>query len=115
MTEAAGYWIPAFAGMTRKVRAARVREVLANMSASGDRIHSSMVWLQRLSQPHLSSRFGAERQDRDPVAFRAEGMGKAVLAAGYWIPAFAGMTRKVRAVWVREVLADWSACRYRIH
>ncbi len=67
MTEVAGYWIPAFAGMTRKVRAARFREVLADWSASRYRIHSSMVRLQRLSQPRLSSRFGAKRQDRDPV------------------------------------------------
>ena len=115
MTEVAGYWIPACAGMTREVRAARVREALADWGAREYRIHSSMVWLQRLSQPRLSSRLGAQRQDRDPVAFKAEGMGKAVEAAGYWIPAFAGMTREVRAVRVREVLADWSARGYRIH
>ncbi len=81
--EAAGYWIPAFAGMTRKVRAVLVREALADWTARGCRLNSSMVRRLRLSQLRLSSRFGAQRQDRDPVAFRAEGMGKAVEAVGF--------------------------------
>ncbi len=60
--------------------------------------------------PNTVCRPGLVRSAKTGIQYPPEltGWGKTAEAAGYWIPACAGMTRRVGWFLVREVLTDWS-------
>jgi hypothetical protein len=114
--EATGYWIPACAGMTRRVGGVRCWLIGA---------HEDTAFAQRWSDCRVFSKSvchpGLVRSAKTGIQYPPElmGWGKAAEAAGYWIPACAGMTRRVGGVrcWLIGVDEDtafpqrWSDCR----